>query len=155
MTVSARSAAKWLAERSGWSLSNLELQKRLYLAHMIHLARTSEPLIQEGFEAWDYGPVVPELYHEAKVYGAQPVGNIFPSRFRISANSDEARSLDEAFNLTKGFSPGRLVAVTHWPEGAWAKHYRSDARGTPIPDEDIKEEFNDRVSNAKRKRANQ
>jgi len=41
MTVSASAAAKRMCERSGWTLSNLELQKLLYIAHMFHLGETS------------------------------------------------------------------------------------------------------------------
>lgn len=37
MTVSVLAAAKRLAQRSNWSLSNLELQNILYLAHMFYM----------------------------------------------------------------------------------------------------------------------
>ncbi|RWO77206.1 type II toxin-antitoxin system antitoxin SocA domain-containing protein [Mesorhizobium sp.] len=67
MTLHVLSAAKHLAKQSGWSLSNLELQKILYLAHMFYLGRTGEPLVSGHFEAWDYGPVHPDLYHRVKV----------------------------------------------------------------------------------------
>ena len=79
MSISVSAAAKRLCERSGWSLTNLKLQKLLYISHMFHLGKTGEPLVNGHFEAWDYGPVSPFLYHKVKVFGSSPVENIFHS----------------------------------------------------------------------------
>ena len=49
--VSAMDAARYLCVSSSWGLTNLALQKILYIAHMFHLGRTDEPLIPEQFEA--------------------------------------------------------------------------------------------------------
>jgi|GEM_PF-6636616 len=58
MAVHALSAARAICELRDWEVSNLELQKILYIAHMVYLGETdSHPLIKENFEAWDYGPV--------------------------------------------------------------------------------------------------
>jgi uncharacterized phage-associated protein len=51
MAVSVASAAKRLCEKTGWTLSNLELQKILYIAHMFHLGETGQPLVPGHFEA--------------------------------------------------------------------------------------------------------
>jgi uncharacterized phage-associated protein len=34
------------------------------------LAINKEPLIDERVEAWNYGPVIPSLYHEFKNFGS-------------------------------------------------------------------------------------
>jgi len=47
------------ADRRGWKITNLALQKLLYFAHGIHLTKTKEPLVSGYFEAWQYGPVQP------------------------------------------------------------------------------------------------
>ena len=73
MTITAQSAASRACCRSGWSLSNLELQKILYVGQMLYLGRYNEPLVNEVFEAWDYGPVLPTIYHSAKMFGRSPV----------------------------------------------------------------------------------
>jgi len=45
---------------------------------MFRLGRTgSIPLVNGRFEAWDYGPVNPELYQRLKIYDAASVRNIF------------------------------------------------------------------------------
>lgn len=152
MTVSSEQAAKRLCERAGWTLSNLELQKQLYVAHMLHLGKTGKPLIHNHFEAWDYGPVEPSLYHKVKVFGAESIVDIFPLSGDIDDQRSEAEALDQASEMLEGASPGRLVAITHWEDGAWAKHYDPKRRRVIIPNKDIVEEFKDRIDAAQRRK---
>jgi len=151
MTVSTMAAAKFLGQRSGWSLSNLELQKYLYIAHMLHLGQHGEPLIDGHFEAWDYGPIVPRLYHKAKAFGAGPVKDVFPKTDGIRPGSPESDSLEKALDMLQGAEPGRLVAISHANHGAWARHYRSDRRSIVIPNADIAEEYRNRVHAARQR----
>lgn len=152
MTVSPLAAAKRLCEKSGWSISNLELQKLLYIAHMFYLGRTGAPLISGHFEAWDYGPVHPALYHRAKVFGSSPVRNVFRMAEELIAG-DEVDVLDETIASLSNAPPGKLVAITHWEDGAWAKHYSPGSRSAVIPNDDIRQEYLDRADALRRKRA--
>lgn len=141
MTIQSLSAAKRLCERSGWTLSNLKLQKILYLAHMVYLGRTrGTPLIDGAFEAWDYGPVQPEVYHKAKIFGRDPVGNVFHD-VKSPCDGPERNILDEAFAQLGHADAGQLVHATHKEEGAWAKYYIPGCRHCPIPNDDILEEY--------------
>lgn len=141
MTVPVFSAAKRLAKRSGWTLSNLELQKILYLAHMFHMGRTGEPLVYGQFEAWDYGPVHPDLYHRVKVFGSDPVEDIFFDAEEPSEGSAERSILDEAYDNLGKAGAGRLVNATHRPGGAWDVNYIPGQRHCVIPNEDILSEY--------------
>lgn len=155
MTVSALSAAKSLCEMSGWTISNLELQKILYIAHMFHLGTTGgEPLVAEKFQAWEYGPVLHSVYRKAKGFGSDPVRNVFHWEQDISEDSHEYAMLKEALKAAKGKSPSQLVSITHWPEGAWYQSYRPHERGISIPNSLIQAEFNARLEtqNAKKTR---
>lgn len=145
MAILAESAAKALCEMRGWSVSNLELQKILYIAHMVYLGQQHAPLIHEQFEAWDYGPVIPDLYHRAKSFGSGPVRNVFHWVPDVPIVGPEYAALREASEATKGLSPGQLVAITHWDKGAWADYYRPGARGVKIPNARIEKEYEDRV----------
>jgi uncharacterized phage-associated protein len=146
MTVSVLAAAKRMCARSGWSLSNLELQKLLYIAHMFHLGEHGgDPLVSGAFEAWDYGPVHPQLYHRVKVFGADAVENVFNSVPEIPPGADAAM-LDAAVDQLGHAAPGKLVAITHWDKGAWAKYYVRGQRGTVIPNEAILQEYRDRAN---------
>lgn len=140
MTVHVLSAAKHLAKLSGWTLSNLELQKIVYLAHMFHLGRTGEPLVHGHFEAWDYGPVHPDLYHRLKVYGADPVQDIFYGVGDLLPG-DEKSILDEAYRDLGKLGPGRLVNATHRKGGAWANNYIPGFRQRVIPNNEILAEY--------------
>lgn len=139
-------AAKTLCELRGWNVTNLEVQKVLYLAHMAFLGRNGgrRRLIAEPFEAWDYGPVIPSLYHRLKVFGAGSVGNVFHG-IPIVTQGDEAAVIREASEKLANKSPGELIANTHREGGAWADHYCPGARGLVIPDNSILEEYRKRV----------
>ena len=152
MAVPVPAAAKRMCERSGWSLSNLELQKLLYIAHMFHLGETGEPLIIGRFEAWDYGPVQPTLYHMAKVFGSSPVKNIFHTAPPIEGRP-EADTVDSAVDQLGNEPPGRLVAITHWDKGAWARFYVPGERGIVIPNDAIRQEYEDRKNGVRAARA--
>lgn len=144
MTISILQAAKHLSEQVGWSLSNLKIQKILYIAHMHHLGHYDTPLVQGLFEAWDYGPVHPTLYHRAKIFGSDPVGNIFRSFGILEEKRTEKRILDAAAEQLAGVSSAQLIATTHRKNGAWAKHYIPGAKGIEIPNEDILQEYRER-----------
>lgn len=78
MAISVISAAETACEHSGWTLTNLSLQKLLYLAHMKFLGQQDgEPLLKEAFEAWKYGPVVSRLYQKIKKFGNSPISDVF------------------------------------------------------------------------------
>lgn len=126
----------------GWSLSNLALQKTLYIANMIYLGRNGSSLIPEGFEAWDYGPVLPGLYGQCAMFGAKPVKDVF--YFTTELPSAEQGFLKGVVDYLAPMTPGQLVGITHWPKGAWAKVYKPGARHTPIPNSLIADEYRDR-----------
>lgn len=142
--VSALAAARRMCARSDWTLTNLQLQKMLYLAQMMHLGTTGERLLNGTFEAWDYGPVLPNVYGQVKTFGSGPIRNIF---YGIGDVTDEGRAkmLDEAYDQLSQKSAGQLVSITHWKNGAWARNYIPGVRGLIIPDPDIIDEYNRRL----------
>jgi len=145
MTVSVLSAARHLCEKSGWTLSNLKLQKILFLAHMVHLGEKGGPLVSERFEAWDYGPVSPDLYRRVKVFGSAPIRNVFHGIPDVT-DPNAIEVLDDVYRQVGGWSAGQLVEVTHRPRGAWEKSYIPGALGIPIPNGAILEEYRERVA---------
>jgi uncharacterized phage-associated protein len=133
-------AAKHLACASNWRLNNLALQKLLYIAHMFSLSNDGAPLVAGQFYATDCGPIHPQLYHKAKVFGARPVGNVFYEYPQMS-NDRAAELLDHANHALGNASPALLVAITQRKHGAWATSYIPGAgydRG--IPNADIRTE---------------
>lgn len=55
--------------QKGDTISHKKLQKLLYYVEAWNLVHLSDPLMEEDFEAWVHGPVLPSLYHELKQFG--------------------------------------------------------------------------------------
>ena len=141
MAVSSINAGKTLCELSGWSMSNLRLQKALYIAHMYHLGTNNgKPLINETFEAWMYGPVEPVLYHYCKFYGRKYLPNIFPIRSGVKEGTPEYKTLVKTTKMINGISSAKLVGFTHSDKSAWKQIYKEGERGDEIPNNLIEEE---------------
>lgn len=117
----------------------------MYLAQMIYMGRTHGARLFEGaFQAWDYGPVEPDLYHKAKMFGSGPVKDVFGEARRFADNDPRIKLMDDICGHFLKYSAGDLVEITHSDKGAWAKHYVPRARNISIPDEDILEEYRNR-----------
>ena len=99
-------------EDAGDLISNMKLQKLLYYAQGLHLAMTQRPLFSEAIEAWQHGPVVPDIYHAFKKYGAQPIP---ASNDMAFSQYDEATTgfLNEVYDVFGQFSAWKLRNMTH------------------------------------------
>ncbi|MEJ2653511.1 MAG: DUF4065 domain-containing protein [Gammaproteobacteria bacterium] len=104
-------------EDSGDLISNLKLQKLMYYAQGFCLAIYDEPLFAEPIVAWTHGPVVPEIYHAYKQYGADAIPP--DENFDIDSIPREARELlDEVYSAYGQFSAWKLRNMTH-EEAPW------------------------------------
>ena len=54
-------------------LTNMKLNKLLYFAQGYYLKKYGRPLFDNAIEAWEHGPVVPEVYSAYKKYGDKPI----------------------------------------------------------------------------------
>lgn len=146
MPISALAAAKHICERSGWTISNLKLQKILYMSQMAYMGENNgKPLFSGQFEAWNYGPVEPRIYRTFSRFGRSPIENIFWCHTEECGSSHEIESLNRYTDSLLKFSAPELVSITHWEHGAWAKHYKKGVKGISIPNQDIFEEYCTRV----------
>ena len=121
MPTSVLSVAKRMGEQSDWKLTNLALQKLSYIAHMLHLGTVGSPLVFGRFQAWDLGPVHPDLYRALRQFGSRPAP---PEAFRYVPTIQDGKAqklVDDVVEALSDSTP-RLVAITHWENGAWAKN---------------------------------
>src|ERR1700678_4090164 len=84
-----------LARDSNRPLSPMKVQKLVYFAHGWFLAFTGKPLINEPIEAWQFGPVIPSLYHSLKGYGTKEITELLsndPLDFWLGTNWDVQRA---------------------------------------------------------------
>ena len=93
-------------------LSNLKLQKLIYYAQGLHLIIHGEPLFNDKIVAWQYGPVVPDLYHQFKNYGSQ--GIPADREFNPSIIDKKTKDfLDEIYEIFGQFSAVQLMRFAH------------------------------------------
>ena len=106
-------------------ITNLKLQKLLYYAQGFNLALYEKPLFGEQIRAWQYGPVVPEVYDDYKEYSANPIPQ--PDDFDIDQYDQETRELlDEVYEVYGQYTAPTLMRFTH-KELPW--------KSTPINEE--------------------
>lgn len=148
MAIDTLQAAKYLAKKSGWKYTNLELQKLLYIAHMIHLGKTGNPLLEDAFEAWNYGPVIPGLYYFLKSYLAKSIPEYVFNGIEDLNEQEHAEEVKVLDTVAKAFqhpSAGLLVAFTHENIGAWYRKYEPGTRDMIIPNLEIAAEYTRRI----------
>jgi len=93
-------------------MTNLKLQKLLYYAQGFNLALFNQPLFQEEIKAWQYGPVVEEIYHTYKEYLRNPIPE--PEDFNSEVITLEDRELvDEVYSVFGKYTGTILVNFTH------------------------------------------
>ena len=104
----------------GQPISNLQLQKILYYIQKDFLQR-DEIAFSDDIEAWQFGPVVPNVYYYYCGYGAMPI-SISKETFEI--NKSDSPYIDKIVEQKRELNPWDMVAETHKEDGAWAKIYR-------------------------------
>ena len=66
-------ANEFLRRAGSNGLTQMQLQKLVYIAHGWTLAIRNEPLVNARLEAWERGPVYPELAKNIAHAGAEPI----------------------------------------------------------------------------------
>lgn len=108
-------------EEEGDLISNLKLQKLLYYAQGFHLALYDTPLFPEPIEAWNHGPVVPEVYHRYKEFASRALPR--PDGFDAAKYSDDITGfLEEVYSVYGQFSAWKLRQMTH-EEPPWMEAF--------------------------------
>lgn len=130
------------------SMSNMKLQKIVYFCHADVLAATGRPLIDQTFEAWEYGPVIPSLYTEFKIFGAGPITGR-ATKFNPATCIREVASdcnlgglekiVSQSFERYVRYSASALSNLSHSENGPWAaalaRFERGSHRGRNIENE--------------------
>jgi uncharacterized phage-associated protein len=138
-----------LARETQASLDPMKLQKLVFFGHGWHLGLREQPLITEPIQAWDYGPVVPSLYHALKRYGAGQITEHLPDlegfKFVVPNvdNPNTRRFLRRIWDVYGGMSGPQLSALTHRADTPWSRVRRDMGalRNMPIPDSLMREYF--------------
>lgn len=106
-------------------MSNLKLQKVLYFIQAEFLVRNGEPCFFERIEAWPFGPVVSNVYHEYKTFGSS---NIYSNLSNFYDIAEEDRNIiKDIVKACNRFSATQLVELTH-NQAPWKNAYNNGNR---------------------------
>lgn len=138
---SALDVSKYIIKRcneNGSTVSNLKLQKILYFIQAEFLVSTGKACFPEDIEAWDFGPVVPEVYHRYKVYGSANIPYMRGEYGKRIASKDRDL-MDGIIDQCSKYSASVLVEITH-KQDPWKNAYRP-YKGNIISKQSIKRYF--------------
>ena len=120
-------------------LTHMHIQKLVYFAHARMLSLHRKPLISEEFEAWKYGPVVPELYDALKINGWKRIRKAIPLDSQPEIARRERDIINWSFSRYGHLGGPKLSELTHAPEAPWDKAKRQDS--SVIRNEDIEQYY--------------
>lgn len=142
-----------IADEAGIGVSNLALNKILYFVHALYLAETGCPLIAAKIEAWQYGPVFREVYHQFKKFDRSPIKgrakvlNLETAEYEVADYQGEQIEYSKVRDIALPYirmRPGALVDLSHAAGGPWHEAWYHDGEVNPgmeITNESIKSFF--------------
>jgi len=132
----------------------------VFISHGRTLAALNRPLIRDRIETWKYGPVIPVLYHELKVWEGECVHalhycNTVPGKnkttdsertafFESVLPADERAVIDGVVEEYGKWTFSNLRRLCHEPGSPWDRCYDGE-HGTEIPDHVIQNYYNNEM----------
>lgn len=116
-----------LARQGGQPLTNMQLQKLVYIAHGYSLALLERPLFFHNVHAWQWGPVIPKLYKPLRKYGAEEVTEAIPTTDEaVPADSEEMDVIRAVWETYGHFTGSKLSGMTHREGSPWSKTWTAE-----------------------------
>ena len=103
-------------------ICNLTLQNLLYLVWIEYHKRENTRLFDDRIYAWQFGPVVPEVYYDYCAYGGMDIDRRYDSS-QIGITESDAEVLDASLAEYLNYSVSRLVSKTHERGKPWHQVY--------------------------------
>lgn len=116
-------------EKEGMPISNLQLQKILYFIQYNFLATFGKPAFIDKMEAWQYGPVVPDVYNRFTYMG----GNVIVEHFDVNPNvlfkdNVEREIVDMITETCRIVNPWKLVDIVHEKGSPWDRVFEKNKK---------------------------
>lgn len=134
------------AQSEGIGLTPMQAIKLVYFAHAWKLGFTGEPLINEPVEAWQYGSVVPSVYHSLKIFGSSTINapiTYNQERYMISLilndldnipenqyikpqiSEDDQRYIDAVWSAYKNLDAMQMSNMIHQEGTPWSQTWNN------------------------------
>ena len=129
----------WLRSKDKEPTDPLQLNKLVYLCHGWMLGLFREPLIEEGFKAWDTGPMSVSVYDQYAKWG----DGVIKSKGREGKHfSDKQRDIVQAVeDRYRDCTAEELSEATHHAGSPWEYTQKVAGRFQLIPDALIAHHF--------------
>lgn len=98
-------------------ITNLKLQKMLYFIWIEYYKIKKQFLYENDICAWQFGPVVPDVYYEFCSYAGVPIRQ----RYDFSLDIDDSSLLDDFIDRYVEIPTSELVGMTHQKNRPWDK----------------------------------
>lgn len=129
-----------LARPEGRPLTPMQLLKLVYIAHGWMLGLNNRPLVDQQIEAWQYGPVIRDLYNATRGYGRSPVAaDVWAPAGGLDPQEDDM--VRQVYGLYSGMSGPQLSNITHMQGTPWQRTYEPGSFGDVIPNPLIAEHY--------------
>lgn len=120
-----------LAREERKALTPMQLLKLVYIAHGWMLGLNNRSLINQPVEAWQYGPVVRDVYNGVRHYGRNSVSaDIWAPTGGLDYLEDDM--VKQTYALYGDMDGIALSNITHMPNTPWAQTYKPNSFGTRI-----------------------
>lgn len=113
-------------------ITNLQLQKILYYIQKDYLSR-NELAFDDLFEAWQFGPVIRQVYYYFCGNGAMPI----ISKYDTVIDKSDRCHVDPIVEEKRKLDPWDLVEDTHKQGRAWSKVFNHGQGNKHIIDNDL------------------
>ncbi|WP_372484642.1 Panacea domain-containing protein [Stenotrophomonas sepilia] len=143
-----------IAAAEGRSITPMQLQKLVYIAHGWHLGHTGQPLINEDVQAWRYGPVIYDLYNKTKAFGNQPITEWIPTGHMpwqrdVEVDANTGGFIADIWRHYSQYDAVQLSNMTHSPNTPWYRRWVDNGGSSQyfavIDNDDIARFYSDAV----------
>jgi uncharacterized phage-associated protein len=139
-------------------LTQMQVQKLVYIAHGWMLALANEALVDIEPEAWERGPVFPSLRDHIKLSGSKPIKDLIRENddnpaaffsdkkrgdvFVANLTEYEMSVIDHVWSRYGNMGAFRLSDLTHMPMTPWSLTYEDGiGRNDTIPNKMIQSHY--------------
>ena len=121
-------------------LIHVEVQNLLYFCHGWMLGIHGQPLHEGLWEAWQYGPILPDVYYNLTYYDDGPI--TAPILAHPEEFTDAEKSImDSVYTQYRPYREGGMVNIVHGKGTPWHKVWNRKWGSLLIPNESIQSYF--------------
>lgn len=160
MVSAATVVGDYIIAKGKGAYTPMQVIKLAYIGHGYTLAIADTPLFNDRVEAWQYGPVIPTLYHALKQFGAMPIPHLYACHTPVNSPELETKKdeignmlgepirkiVDKMLEIYGSFNGYELSDITHMDGSPWNQYNRPKERHVEIPNHAIKEYYKSEIN---------